>query len=161
MAKAWEVEGLGPDVPLSRCARLIVETRFREMMFYREGTLLGVEIEELHSMRVSSRRLRSAMRNFRDCFVREPFDAHIERVKEIADTLGAVRDLDVRIAWFDSFLEAAPEAEHAGARLLLAHARAERDAARGPLVNLLERLEEENYAESFLAFVWEGTPVDG
>ena len=41
MAKAWEVVGLGPDVPLERAARLVLDTRFREMMSYREGTILS------------------------------------------------------------------------------------------------------------------------
>lgn len=161
MAKAWEVPGLAPDVPLARCARLIVDTRFREMMSYREGTVLGAEIEELHSMRVSSRRLRSAMRNFRDCFDRESFREHAERIKELADRLGDVRDLDVRIAFFEEYLATAPPQAHAGVRLLIEHARVEREAARGPMVELLEKLEAEHYTQSFLDFVWAEVPVGG
>ena len=161
MAKAWEVAGLGPEVPLGRCARLVVDTRFREMMSFREGTLVGEDIEQLHSMRVSSRRLRSAMKNFHDCFDTAPFAVHTERIREIADTLGAVRDLDVRIAWFEEYLAGATSGERAGVRLLIAHARAEREAARGPLVALLERLETERYATEFLDFVWAGVTVRG
>jgi CHAD domain-containing protein len=161
MAKASEVPGLAPDVPLGRCARLVVDTRFREMMSYRDGTHVGEEIEHLHSMRVSSRRLRSAMKNFRDCFDPVPFAIHEERIREIADTLGAVRDLDVRIAWFEDYLAGAAPIEREGVRLLIAHARAERDAARGPLVALLERLEGERYDAEFLSFVWAGVTVDG
>ena len=115
MARAWEIPDLGPDVPLARCARLIVDTRFREMMSYCDGTRAGVDIEQLHSMRVSSRRLRSAMKNFRSCFDRAGFDLHIERIREIADTLGAVRDLDVWIAWLDGVLAHSPRGDRAGA----------------------------------------------
>ena len=109
MAKAWEVVGLGPDVPLGRCARLILETRFSEMMSYRDGTLAGTDIEQLHSMRVSSRRLLSAMRNFRDCFDPDSLRIHSDRMREIAATLGAVRDLDVRIDWYASLLAEASD----------------------------------------------------
>jgi CHAD domain-containing protein len=162
MAKAWDVPGLGPDVPLARCARLILDTRFREMMSYREGTIAGVDIEQLHSMRVSSRRLRSAMRNFRNCFEPSPFRRHIERVREVADTLGAVRDLDVRIAWFEGVLASARRDERPGIRLLVANARAERDRARAPMLELLGRLERERYAREFLDFVWrEEAPPGG
>lgn len=155
MAKAWDVIGVGSDVPLGRCARLILETRFREMMSYRDGTLLGVDIEQLHSMRVSSRRLRSAMRNFRDCFEQEGLRYHSERMREIAATLGAVRDLDVRIDWYEALLSDAPAAERPGVRHLIRAARRDRKIARTPLVALLERIETEGYAEHFLAFVWQ------
>ena len=154
MAKAWEVPGLGPDVPLARCAKLIVDTRFREMMSYREGTRLGEEIEYLHSMRVSSRRLRSAMRNFRPCFEPAGFKLHIERIREIADTLGSVRDLDVRLEWLERMLATARRDERAGMRLLISRARMARERARGPMLDLLERLDRERYATEFLDFVW-------
>jgi CHAD domain-containing protein len=156
MAKAWEVPGLGPGVPLSRCARLIVDTRFREMMSYRAGTIAGEDIEQLHSMRVSTRRLRSAMRNFRNCFDRVGLRYHDRRVKEIADALGTVRDLDVRIAWLATALAAARHAERSGVRLLLDRAKAAREHARGPMVERLEGLERDGYEREFLAFVWDG-----
>ena len=154
MAKAWEVPGLGPGVPLARCARLIVDTRFREMMSFRDGTMAGADIEQLHSMRVSSRRLRSAMRNFRPCFEPAGFKLHIERIREIADTLGAVRDLDVRIDWLEKMLTTARRDDRAGMRLLLSRARIARDRARVPMIDLLERLSRERYATEFLDFVW-------
>ena len=155
MAKAWEVVGLGPDVPLGRCARLILDTRFREMMSYRDGTLLGDDIEQLHSMRVSSRRLRSAMRNFRDCFEQQGLRYHSDRMRVIAATLGAVRDLDVRIDWYQAMLGEAPVAERSGVRHLIRIARRDRKLARMPLVLMLAELEAEGYADQFLAFVWQ------
>ena len=155
MAKAWEVVGLGPDVPLGRCARLILETRFREMMSYRDGTLAGIDIEQLHSMRVSSRRLRSAMRNFRDCFDPDGLRYHSDRMREIAATLGAVRDLDVRIDWYDALLAESAVAERSGVRHLIRTARRDRKIARIPLEVLLARLVAEGYEESFLSFVWQ------
>jgi CHAD domain-containing protein len=154
MAKAWEVPGLGPDVPLARCAKLIVDTRFREMMSFRDGTMVGEDIEQLHSMRVSSRRLRSAMRNFRPCFEPVGFKLHIERIREIADTLGAVRDLDVRIEWLERMLATARRDDRAGMRLLIERARVARARSRVPMLDLLERLSRERYATEFLDFVW-------
>ena len=82
MAKAWDVLNLDPDAPLEICARRIIDTRFREMLSYREGTILGEDIEQLHSMRVSSRRLRSAMRNFRACFEPDGFAVHVARIRD-------------------------------------------------------------------------------
>ena len=161
MAKAWEVAGLAPNAPLKLCARRIIETRFREMMSYHGGTAMGEDIEQLHAMRVSSRRLRSAMKNFRVCFNRKRFNVHDAKLREIAQGLGAVRDLDVRIAWFEGYLSTAPEEESADVLELIARAREEREAARGPMLQMLDDLEREGYEERFLAFVWEGVEDRG
>ncbi|HQR40743.1 MAG TPA: CHAD domain-containing protein [Blastocatellia bacterium] len=161
MAKAWEVLNVGPDVPLSLCARRIIDTRFREMMSYREGTILGEDIEQLHSMRVSSRRLRSAMRNFRACFPHDEFRYHVGRIRDIADGLGRVRDLDVRIAWFRDFLVHAPRADKEGVRFVIARADHERSLARVPMISLLEQLADEDYETEFLDFVWGEESRDG
>ena len=68
MAKAWEVPGLAGDARFREAAGRVILTRWSEMMSYRDGTLLGEDIEELHSMRVSSRRLRAAMDAFEGAF---------------------------------------------------------------------------------------------
>src|ERR1051325_12073023 len=99
MAKAWPVEGLSAETQLDISARRIVETRFREVWFYIPGTIVGKDIEQLHSMRVSIRRLRSALKNFGPCFDRDGRRDHGERLRELADRLGVLRDLDVKIHW--------------------------------------------------------------
>jgi CHAD domain-containing protein len=107
-------------------------------------------------MRVSTRRLRAAMRNFRPCFDKADLRAHAARIREIADKLGAVRDLDVRIEWLQTVRETAPEEEYAGIDYLIAQARKARARARGPMIELLVRLEREDYERTFLDFVWSG-----
>ena len=156
MAKAWQVEGLEPDAPLVECARRILEPRFREVLHYRRGTIAGRAIEQLHSMRVSTRRLRSAMKNFSACFDRAGLRFHNAQIREIADKLGAVRDLDVRIAWLKGMREKAPVEEHPGIDLLIGRARRARTHARRPMIELLRRLEREGYEQSFLEFLSRG-----
>lgn len=161
MAKAWEVPGLGIDVPLERCARLVVDTRFREMMSYRRGTIAGTDVEQLHSMRVGSRRLRSAMKSFRRCFDRDAFKLHSEHIREIADALGHVRDLDVRITWLERELAGARYVERSGIKFLLGRTRVDRERARGPMIELLDLLERTHYDVEFLEFVWKGAGERG
>jgi hypothetical protein len=72
VAKAWDVPGLAGDARFRQAAGRVILTRWREMMSSRDGTLLGEDIEELHSMRVSSRRLRAAMDAFEGAFPRRP-----------------------------------------------------------------------------------------
>jgi CHAD domain-containing protein len=161
MAKAWPVEGLSPEAPLDACARAIVETRFREVWHYRPGTISGEDIEELHSMRVSTRRLRSALRNFGPCFDRAGLKMHGRQLQELADKLGAVRDLDVRIDWLETLRSSAPKELNAGIDLLVDRARLARERARGPMIDLLERLERDGYDAKFLAFVRRGERHNG
>ena len=49
--------------------RRIIVGYFCKMMSYKEGAArMGTDIEFVHEMRVTSRRLRAAMDNFADCF---------------------------------------------------------------------------------------------
>jgi CHAD domain-containing protein len=152
MAKAWPVEGLSPDSSLDACARAIVETRFREVWHYREGTKAGEDIEELHSMRVSTRRLRSALRNFGPCFDRAGLRTHSRLLRDLAASLGAVRDMDVRIAWLETLLVDAPAEAAPGLLLLVEQAKTARERARGPMIELIEGLERKRYDTKLIAF---------
>jgi CHAD domain-containing protein len=125
-------------------------------MHYLDGTIAGEDIEDLHAMRVSTRRLRSAMRNFRACFNQEQFAVHAARLRELGAVLGTVRDMDVRIAWMRSYRQEAPVEEHAGIEAVIERAVADREAARVPLVEFLEQLRKHDYEREFLAFIWAG-----
>ncbi len=161
MAKAWDVDGLGPEVVLGVCARRIIATRFAEVLHYRAGTIAGVDIEELHSMRVSTRRLRSAMKNFGACFDPVGLKRHDRQIRRIADALGTVRDLDVRLAWLEAHRAVVPEMEYAGVDLLVGRIREERERRRGPMIGILEQLDQDGYELEFLEFVGGPEAVHG
>jgi hypothetical protein len=57
MAKAWKVKGLAPHRSRWNCARRVITTRYREMTSFQSGAAAGADIEFVHDMRVSSRRL--------------------------------------------------------------------------------------------------------
>ena len=81
MATAKKVKGISPKHSLRENAQRIIIDRFSEMMSYKEGAMDGTNIEYVHDMRVSSRRLRTAMHNFADCFrPKKTFRAHLKRV---------------------------------------------------------------------------------
>ena len=100
MAAEAEITGISSDETLEACARRVIVNYFREMMSYKEGAKDGTDIEFVHDMRVTSRRLRAAMDNFADCFPKKPFKKHYKKVKAITRTMGAVRDLDVLLRGF-------------------------------------------------------------
>lgn len=148
-----------PRIRYREAAGRVILTRWREMMSYRDGTLLGEDIEELHAMRVSSRRLRAAMDAFEPAFPRREFRPHIRQVKEITDTLGAARDLDVAIAGYQAMLDDAGPDERAAIEGLIARMRDERAAETVHIAALFQRLAVDEFAPRFEAAVAAHTGV--
>ena len=149
---ALKTEHISPDETLEVCARQIIVNYFHQMMSYKEGAKEGNNIEFVHQMRVTSRRLRAAMDNFVDCFPEKAFNKHYKTVKSITRTLGAVRDLDVLITRFEKELATLPESEQADIRGLIEHLQQEREEARKPMLRLFAKLEETGFERKFLTF---------
>ena len=147
-----KIREISPDETLEVCARRIIVSYFHQMMSYKEGAKDGSDIEFVHEMRVTSRRLRAAMDNFADCFPEKAFKKHYKKIKLITQTMGAVRDLDVLIVRFEKELDTLPEVEQADIRSLIEHLKQEREDARKPMLMLFEKLEETGFERKFLTF---------
>jgi len=159
LAKAWDVPGFRGDARFRDAAGRVILTRWTEMMSYREGTLLGEDIEELHAMRVSSRRLRAAMDAFEGAFPARSFRGYLRQVKEITDVLGDARDLDVAIARLTGLLGTVRRDERAGIEGLIARYREER-ATEDPLIAaLFDRIDETRFETRLAGYVERHTGV--
>lgn len=153
MAKALTVKNIAPEKSLEECARKIITTRLHEMMSFKEGAIDGTDIEYVHDMRVASRRLRAAMRNFADCFVpKKEFRRHLKQVERITSTLGNVRDLDVLIDRFQKDVLTVPANAQIGVQNLIRHLQTEREAQRAPMFKMFEKLDKRNFEQRFLEF---------
>ena len=64
MAKAREITGLDCEANAIECAAKILRARFEEVLEFRSAALDSEGIEGVHDMRVATRRLRSALRDF-------------------------------------------------------------------------------------------------
>ena len=152
MATEPEIKGVVPEETLEVCARQIIVNYFHEMLSYKEGAKEGTDIEFVHDMRVTARRLRAAMDNFADCFPKVPFKKHYKKVKAITRTMGAVRDLDVLIVRFENELVNLTEGERSDIRAIIEHLQRKRKDAREPMLMLFEELEETGFETEFLEF---------
>ena len=152
MAAKPKIKGILPNETLEICARRIIVDYFYKMMSYKEGAKEGADIEFVHEMRVTSRRLRAAMDNFADCFPEKAFKKHYKKVKAITQKMGAVRDLDVLIVRFQRELSTLSEVEQTDIRGLIGHLQREREEARKPMLMLFEKLEETCFETKFLEF---------
>jgi CHAD domain-containing protein len=156
MAKARRVK-IDPDAPFAAAASATLKIRGPELLEFREGTLDGSDIEQLHSMRVASRRLRAALEVYAACFPKKRHRRLLSLVKETADALSEARDLDVQIDYLASYRAHVPAADRAGVDSLIALLRARRSEADTHLAPALERLEQEDF-EGQVARLVESAP---
>lgn len=131
MAKAKEITGIDCVTDTRAGIRLVLEARLAEVFELRDAALDGGEPKGLHDMRVATRRMRSAVRDFM------PLLRHKRRLgswqgelKKVADALGEVRDRDVAIKALEGLAEEAPAEARAGIERFVDGHRREREAAR-------------------------------
>ena len=126
------------DTPTREVARAVGRHQLATMRAYEPGTRVGLDVEQLHKMRVASRRLRTALRVFGKAFRKKDRSHLATEVKWIGARLGAVRDLDVHglsIARWREQLGADPQE---GWDLLAERLAVRRAEAQGRLVRALD-----------------------
>jgi CHAD domain-containing protein len=137
-----EVPKKRPDIlPSDTMTEAAVKTlRFHlaKMLEHEEGTRLGEDPEELHDMRVSTRRMRMALRVFGDYLDPDVLRPVLKGLRRTGRTLGAVRDLDVFNEKTQVYLDGLPDERAGDLDGLLEAWKAERDKQREHLVTYLD-----------------------
>jgi CHAD domain-containing protein len=123
------------------------------MLAREEGTRDGSDLEDLHAMRVATRRQRAAWRVFGEAFDADRTQRYRKRLTAVARDLGAVRDLDVLIEAVEAYRDRQVPAEAEALEPLLASWRSRRDAARTVLVDELDSARYRRWVEGYVAFV--------
>ena len=134
--------GVLADDHVAEAGRKVLRFHLARMIAKEDGTRDGADPEDLHGMRVATRRQRAAWRVFGEAFRPERTKRHRGRLREVAARLGAVRDLDVLIEAADDYRADLPVAEQRALEPLLAAWRLHRDDAR---VLLLRELDSDGY----------------
>jgi CHAD domain-containing protein len=147
MAKAKEIEGLDCHAKAEAGVRLVLLTRLGEMCELRSAALDWSSMDGVHDMRVASRRLRSALRDFQP-FLSEKLRQR--RLREVARALGSVRDEDVAIAALESLRAEAPEEAVAGLHEIIEERRVRRESAREALKGAISETEISSLQEKLL-----------
>ena len=101
------------------------------------GTRIGEDIEALHQMRVSTRRLRATIRVF-DAVLPASFEGFRDELQWVGHELGAVRDLDVQIAGLEELRAASAWEDAAALRPLIDVIDGERRVERVRLIELMD-----------------------
>jgi CHAD domain-containing protein len=82
---------------VEQLARQVFTDLHQTVISHESGSLAG-DVESVHDMRVTVRRLRVALSNFAVCVPKKDRKRLRSNLENLADALGAVRDMDVMIA---------------------------------------------------------------
>ncbi|MBE9508212.1 MAG: CHAD domain-containing protein [Chloroflexi bacterium] len=145
--------GVLPDDPMSEAGRKVLRFHLVRMLDHEPGTRLGEDIEELHDMRVATRRMRSAFRVFAPYFERDGLRPFLKGLRRTGRALGSVRDLDVIVEKAWRYVGELPEDEKSDLDPLLEDWRGRREAAREKMLAHLDSKRYQRFVQEFGQFL--------
>ena len=157
MAKAKRIKGIDCNDAASAGIRLVLETRFEEMYGFRQAALDWSDPEGVHSMRVASRRLRGAMRDFMPYLRQRGLTSVLKQTKSIAAALGEVRDQDVAIIALEKIQKQAPDGMSSALEQLIDERKKQRNESREKLSSILIANEMKQAKTEFMSRVEKAT----
>ncbi|HEY0757273.1 MAG TPA: CHAD domain-containing protein [Ktedonobacteraceae bacterium] len=104
MAKARPITGLDSQAPTSRNARAILQQRLDEMYAYSPYVENPNNIQELHDLRIATKRVRYTLELFEEFLPAHSKDFVAELTK-LQDELGALHDSEVMLALLRQLLQ--------------------------------------------------------
>jgi triphosphatase len=126
-----------PGDTIGHLGLAVLRRQLTALLAKEAGTRLGDDVEELHDMRVASRRLRAAMALFGDVL-----PAETERLRPelawVGQTIGVVRDLDVQLQQLDGWTNVLAPSDQEALRRLRSLLEGQRARARSEMLQALE-----------------------
>jgi CHAD domain-containing protein len=143
---------LGEDT-LAEAGRKVMRFHLARMLDREPGVREGENIEDIHKMRVATRRQRAAWRVFGEAYRKGRTKPYRNGLRDVARRLGAVRDLDVQLEGMDDYRADQPVPEQRAIEPLIASLRRRRDDAHVLLLRELEAPAYGRFVEDYLDFV--------
>jgi CHAD domain-containing protein len=151
--------GVLTEDSLAEAGRKVLRFHFAQMLLHEDGTRKGEDIEELHDMRVATRRMRAGFEVFGDAFTPKALKNHLKGLRATGRSLGSVRDLDVFMEKAEHYLDSLPPEKHADLEPLLTSWAQERETARTQMVAYLDSEKYASFKKNFYEFL--STPGAG
>lgn len=107
-----------------------------------KGVYKAEDVECIHRMRVASRRLRSALNIFQDCFPVKSAKKWRKQVRTITQSLGKARDTDVQILFLNDFISNLENALYQpGIKRILLRLKQQREKMQSEVIEVMEEFE--------------------
>lgn len=144
---------IGPDpgVAVVEVVRHALLSDLTRMIAHDPGTRLGEDPEELHQMRVATRRLRTTLRTYRPVLDSAWASGLREELRGLTAALGDVRDLDVLSARVARDVQRLPPEDRDAGERVRALLRDRRAAARATLMRVLDDRDYPNLLDRMVA----------
>ena len=147
--------GIGTEDTLAQAGRKVWLYHFALMLSHEEGTQRGENIEELHDMRVATRRIRTAFDIFSSAFDPKIMKRYLKGLRTIGRVLGEVRDMDVLLENAISYMENLKENKRPGLEPLLIEWKRTIEKERAKLTKHLQSEAYHNFKYNFNLFLQE------
>jgi CHAD domain-containing protein len=145
--------GVNLDDTMAEAGKKVWLYYFAEMLGHEEGTLLGENVEELHDMRVATRRMRTAFDIFSPAFDPKTMKRHIKGLRTIGRVLGQVRDMDVILENAITYQMKMKSNARLGVEPLLNNWKGTIDRQRTKLIKHLQSEAYHNFKQNFNIFL--------
>lgn len=145
--------GVSADDHVAEAGRKVMRFHLARMIAREAGVRSGHGLEDVHAMRVATRRQRAAWRVFGEAFRPGRTKRYRNGLRDVAARLGAVRDLDVLLEAADAYRADMPVTEQRAIEPLLGSWRTHRDDARVLLVRELDSDDYKRWLDDYRDFV--------
>jgi CHAD domain-containing protein len=145
--------GLQATDSFAEAGRKVLKFHFARMLAHEAGTRLGEDIEELHDMRVATRRMRAAFNLFGAGYQPKAIKPLLQGLKATGRALGPVRDLDVFMEKLQAYRESLDSSEQDDFVIFLNVWAKKRDTARKQMLKYLDSKTYKRFKRDFQKFV--------
>jgi CHAD domain-containing protein len=147
------IQPVTADDPMAEAGRKILLAEFVKMLQHETGSRSGEDVEDVHQMRVATRRMRSLFRLLQPYYKRNAVRDFKTELRHLAWTLGAVRDLDVLIDDIRTYQAKLKAAKQADIQQAIDEMDKQRESVRHELVDLLDSRLYRRLVKDFSKFV--------
>lgn len=145
--------GVTADDHVAEAGRKVLRFHLARMLDHEPGARSGEDMENVHKMRVATRRQRAAWRVFGEAYRAGPTKRYRDGLRDTARRLGAVRDLDVQLEAIDTYRADLPLAEQRALEPLINAWHQQRAEARVQLVRELDSKGHGRWVDDAVDFV--------
>ena len=143
---------LTPTMALEAAGRLLLHQQLFQILLNEHGVRTSKKAKYVHDMRVAIRRARAAIHLCATAYPPDALTSYAKGLKQLAQALGAVRDLDVARENLSEFARNQPEGQQHGIKLLRRELKIERTKNHTKLVKVLNSKRHRKFIKSFTAF---------
>ncbi len=116
-----------------------------------DGVIDNEDIECVHKMRVSTRKIRAVMPLFQSCYPKKKYKRWLAEIKTVTKLLGEARDLDVQISFLQNYIQKSPQ--HHDLTPLLKDHKDRRKTVQATVIGGLEKLRDSAVLSEFSDFL--------